>query len=110
MTTRWVAALLGLIGLAAPAIAAPNRWDDYQLIMWQDQDAAGMAGLARLGFSGVKLRGAGGQIDQDSVAARRQAGLPWYVENIATDFYAPYHRYTEGKPVTWLFDAARTRR
>lgn len=69
-----------------------------------------MAGLARLGFSGVKLRGTGGQIDPAHVAARRQAGLPWFVENIATDFYAPYHRYTEGKPVTWRFDAARARR
>ncbi len=69
-----------------------------------------MAGLARLGFTGVKLRGTGGQIDPASVAARHQAGLPWFVENIATDFYAPYHRYTPGKPVTWLFDAARARR
>lgn len=111
MTARPAAVLLlCLIGLAGPAAAETSRWDDYQLIMWQDHGAAGMAGLARLGFSGVKLRGTGGQIDPDSVAARRQAGLPWFVENIATDFYAPYHRYTEGKPVTWLFDAARARR
>ncbi len=110
MTARLAAALLCLAGLAGPAAAEASRWDDYQLIMWQDQEVAGMAGLARLGFSGVKLRGTGGQIDPASVAARRQAGLPWFVENIATDFYAPYHRYTEGKPVTWLFDAARARR
>lgn len=110
MTARPAAALLCLIGLAGPAAAETSRWDDYQLIMWQDHGAGGMAGLARLGFSGVKLRGTGGQIDPDSVAARRRAGLPWFVENIATDFYAPYHRYTEGKPVTWLFDAARARR
>jgi hypothetical protein len=110
LTARLAAALLCLAGLAGPAAAEASRWDDYQLIMWQDQGVAGMAGLARLGFSGVKLRGTGGQIDPASVAARRQAGLPWFVENIATDFYAPYHRYTEGKPVTWLFDAARARR
>ena len=110
MTRRLAAALLCMAGLAGPAAAEANRWDDYQLIMWQDHPAAGMAGLARLGFTGVKLRGAGGRIDPADVAARREAGLPWYVENIATDFYAPYHRYTEGKPVTWLFDAARARR
>ena len=37
------------------------------------------------------------------------AGLPWYVENIATDFLSPYHRYTPGKPVNWLFDATKAR-
>jgi len=108
--TPRLAALLCLAGLASPTAAEANRWDDYQLIMWQDQAVAGMAGLARLGFSGVKLRGTGGQINPADVAARREAGLPWFVENVATDFYAPYHRYTEGKPVTWLFDAARARR
>ena len=110
MTPRLAAALLVLAALAGPAAAEADRWDDYQLVMWQDKGVAGMAGLARLGFSGVKLRGTGGRIDPADVAARREAGLPWFVENIATDFYAPYHRYAEGKPVTWLFDAARARR
>ncbi len=110
MTPRLAAALLCLAGLASSAAAQANRWDDYQLIMWQDQGVAGMAGLARLGFTGVKLRGTGGRIDPAEVRARREAGLPWFVENIATDFYAPYHRYAEGKPVTWLLDAARARR
>ncbi len=110
MTSRLAAALLCLAGLAGPAAAEVQRWDDYQLIMWQDHPVAGMAGLARLGFTGVKLRGTGGRIDPADVSARREAGLPWFVENIATDFYAPYHRYTPGKPVTWLFDAARARR
>ncbi len=110
MRLHAAATVLCLFGGAVQARAEPSRWDDYQLIMWQDQNAAGMAGLVRLGFTGVKLRGTGGQIDQASVAARRQAGLPWFIENIATDFYAPYHRYTEGKPVTWLFDAVRARR
>jgi len=110
MMARAAALTVGLLASAVPVSAEPNRWDDYQLIMWQDHDAAGMAGLARMGFTGVKLRGTGGQIDPASVAARRQAGLPWYVENIATDLYAPYHRFTPGKSVTWLFDAARARR
>ncbi len=110
MTARLAAALLCLAGLVRPAAAEAGRWDDYQLIMWQDQGVAGMAGLARLGFSGVKLRGTGGQINPADVASRRQAGLPWFIENIATDFYAPYHRYAEGRAVTWLFDAARARR
>ncbi len=109
MIIRAALALCLLAG-AASATAEPSRWDDYQLIMWQDHDTAGMAGLARMGFTGVKLRGTGGQIDPAGVAARRQAGLPWFVENIATDLYAPYHRFTPGKSVSWLFDAARARR
>ncbi len=111
MTPRMAALALCLAAGAAPAVAAgPSRWDDYQLIMWQDHDADGMAGLARMGFTGVKLRGTGGQLDPAGVAARRRAGLPWFVENIATDFYAPYHRATPGKSVSWLFDAARAQR
>ncbi len=111
MTPRMAALALCLAAGAAPAAAAePSRWDDYQLIMWQDHDAGGMAGLARMGFTGVKLRGTGGQIDPADAAARRWAGLPWFVENIATDFYAPYHRATPGKSVSWLFDAARAQR
>ncbi len=104
-------ALLAACWLAAtPARAEPNRWDDYQLIMWQDHGAAAMAGLASMGFTGMKLRGTGGQISPADAALRRQAGLPWFVENIATDFYAPYHRSTPNKSASWLFDAARQRR
>ena len=93
--------------LALPAAAAP--FDEYQLIMWQDRTPAQMQGLARLGFTAVKLRGTGGQIDPAELAAKQASGLRWYVENIATDFYAPYHRYTPGKTVTWLFDEAKAR-
>jgi len=110
MMARAAAVALCLLAGLTPVRAAPSRWDDYQLIMWHDRDAAAMAGLARMGFTGVKLRGTGGVIDPASVAARRQAGLPWFVENIATDLYAPYHRFTADKPVTWLFDSARARR
>jgi hypothetical protein len=78
--------------------------------MWQDHSPAQTAGLARMGFTATKLFGTGAQIDPEDVAARQRSGLPWYVENIATDFYAPYHRWFPGKPVTWVFDAAKARR
>ncbi len=106
--------LIGLVlalmcPLPARAVSA-GPWDTVQLLMWQDLSPAQMAGLARLGFTGTKLFGTGAKIDADEVAARRRSGLPWYVENIATDFYAPYHRWFPGKPVTWVFDAAKARR
>ena len=41
------------------------------------------------------------------IAPLRASGLRWYVENIATDFYAPYHRWFPDRPVTWQFDEIR---
>ena len=93
---------------AGTALAAP--FDTYQLIMWQERTPAQLEGLKQLGFTGAKLRATGGQIDPAELAAHVASGLPWFLENIATDFYAPYHRYTPGKAVTWLFDAAKARR
>lgn len=91
---------------AAPA--AP--FSDYQVIMWQDHTPAEVAGLAKLGFTATKLRGTGGKTDPVELEQRQAAGLPWYVENIATDFLSPYHRYTPGKSKSWLFDDAKARR
>ena len=80
---------------AGTALAAP--FDTYQLIMWQERTPAQLDGLKQLGFTGTKLRATGGQIDPAELAAHVASGLPWFLENIATDFYAPYHRYTPGK-------------
>ena len=93
---------------AGTALAAP--FDTYQLIMWQERTPQQVEGLARLGFTGTKLRATGGQIDPAELATHIASGLPWFLENIATDFYAPYHRYVPGKSVTWLFDEAKARR
>ena len=103
---RLIAALL--LAQAGAALASP--FDTYQLIMWQERAPAQLEGLKQLGFTGTKLRATGGQIDPAELAAHVASGLPWFLENIATDFYAPYHRFTPGKSVTWLFDAAKARR
>jgi hypothetical protein len=95
--------------LASPANAS---WDSFQIIEWQARDAARLQTLRRLGVTAVAViadrDGTGKPLDQQT-AAPREAGLRWYIENIATDFYAPYHRYTPGKPVNWLFVAAQER-
>jgi hypothetical protein len=87
-------------------------WDDYQIIVWQAQPAERLAALRRLGISAGALIGERDALPDAAVAARRvapfaAAGLGCYLENIATDFYAPYHRWTPDHPVTWLFDQAR---
>ncbi len=97
-----------LAGLAAPAWA--GAFDTYQLLMWQERTPAQIEGLMRLGFTGTKLRATGGTVDPAELQAHIASGLPWYLENVATDLYAPYHRYIPGKSVTWLFDEAKARR
>jgi hypothetical protein len=104
-----------LLGLAAAAIAlaadeqpgSAEAWSDYHAIIWQPQKAGNCAALRELGID------AGAVVSEDAerpaqgieqrIAPLRDCGLGWYVENIATDFYSPYHRYTEGKPANWRF-------
>ena len=106
--------LLAILLLPATANAASPQatpsWDDYQLLMWQDRTPTQMQGLAALGFTGTKLRATGGEVDAADRARHLASGLPYYLENLATDFYSPYHRYTPARDVTWLFDEARALR
>ena len=84
-------------------------WRQYQVILWQDRPAAGLSGLHRLGITGTKLLHPLSQDGRDGAERRMAAGLRWYTENLATDFYAPYHRWMPGRPVTWLFDQTKAR-
>src|ERR1700729_4180890 len=90
--------------LASPARAA---WDKFEIIEWHARDQAQLLTLRGLGVTATMVMadrgdGLGKPLDQETPVPRA-AGLSWYVENIATDFYASYHRYTPGKPVNWRF-------
>lgn len=96
----------------AQEVAAPPPWLDYQIILWQPPPPGGMPALRRLGVSAGMVFGQRDAPLEASAVAQvaaplRAAGLGFYVENIATDFYAAYHRWTPSHPVTWLFDQAR---
>jgi hypothetical protein len=100
-----------LLALAGPAAARAADWTTYEAIIWQPGTAARDAGLRALGFdAGAVIADRTGE-DAAGLAQRiaplRASGLRWYVENIATDFYAPYHRWQPDRPVTWLFDETR---
>src|SRR5438045_4180260 len=87
-------ALATLSGVGARS--AEPVWWDYQIIMWQDHTAVQNAALKALGVTaGMVIADRSGR-DPGAVAAQiaplRDGGLPWFVENIATDFYSPYHR------------------
>ena len=91
---------------------AHAAWDKFEIIQWQRRDQAQLETLRRLGVTGTMIMadrdGTGVPLDQQTPAPRG-AGLRWYIENIATDLYSSYHRYTPGKPVNWRFLEAQQR-
>ena len=93
-------------------VASPpdDGWRDYQIIMWQGQTPAGYDALKRLGVTAGVVE-ANHRSEQDTYAAAELApllehDLRFYLENIATDFYSPYHRWSGDRPVNWRFLAA----
>ena len=84
-------------------------WTQYQVLLWQDRPTAALPGLRKLGITGTKLLRPLSQAGRDAAEQRMALGVRWYTENLATDFYAPYHRWMAGRSVTWLFDQVKAR-
>jgi hypothetical protein len=87
-------------------IASPSDhpWSDYQIIMWQQHTRAGYAALKRLGVTaGMVLPWQLNNTTADPTAPLLDNDMRWYVENIATDFYSTYHRWSGDRPVNWKF-------
>jgi Beta-galactosidase len=109
--------VLGTGLMASPhASAGPETahqpWQGFQAIMWQTETAEQYKALRALGVTAAKV-----QVDRDGetpasvlrkVAQIVKAGLRIYVENIATDFYSAYHRWTPGRPPNWRFLALKS--
>lgn len=81
--------------------------------MWQSQNPIQYKALQRMGVTAARI-----QVDRHgetlASAAQKatpivQAGLTPYIENIATDFYSAYHRWTLGKPPNWRFAQLQTK-
>src|SRR5579885_2837783 len=87
----------------------PSRapaWSDYQIIMWQPRTPAQYRALAQIGLSAGEvhaIRADPSDLSWDEMRPLLASNLPWYVENIATDFYAAYHRWFPNRPVNWRF-------
>lgn len=90
-----------------------RAFDDYQIVMWQKQTAAQWRTLKRIGITAGTVfgdrEGRGPSFTVQQIEPLLDHDLRWYVENIATDFYAAYHRWTPDKPVNWLFTEAQRR-
>jgi hypothetical protein len=82
----------------------PDRtWWDYAIIMWQDHSAEHYGLLKNLGINGAMYNGRA----KSPPEALLQNDIRWYAENIATDFYAEYHRWFPDRPVHWKFHEAK---
>jgi hypothetical protein len=112
--------VLAAVGLMAGAAAAPPEgWDSYQIVLWHTQDATApqLAAARALGATAGLVFGVRDPMPDAALAADlasrcaplRAAGLRPYVENIATDFYAAYHRWQPDRAVTWAFDRVQAR-
>ena len=84
-----------------------GAWSDYQIIMWQAQTPAGYATLKKLGITAGMVET--DHRDEEStynaayLTRLIDADLRCYLENIAADFYAPYHKWYDNRPVNWRF-------
>jgi hypothetical protein len=86
-------------------IARPpgRQWRDYMIMMWQQYDERDARLLKTLGINGGQYLGRN-ETPPDFLLNN---DLRWYAENIATDFYAAYHRWFPDRPVNWLFREAK---
>ena len=87
----------------AAAPQSDDPWWDYQIIMWQPHTPEQNAALKNLGITAgeviakrIDLPASSGpsareQLIGDQASALIASNLPWYVDNLATDFYSPYH-------------------
>ncbi len=96
------------------AVRPPEQpWRDWQIIAYQPHDPATLAALARIGVTAGKVLANRNDAIRlpvdDAVAPLVQENLRWYVENIATDFYAAYHRWFADRPVNAAFLDAQSR-
>jgi hypothetical protein len=83
---------------------ADRPWSDFQIIMWQEQTRAGYAALKGLGVTaGMVHPGGSSAATAEPIDPLLDNDMRCYIENIATDFYSPYHRWSGDRPKNWKF-------
>ncbi|MBL8179751.1 MAG: beta-galactosidase [Bryobacterales bacterium] len=85
------------------AIPPVRDWWDYEIIMWQRHSAEQAAVLRRAGISGGQHVARTKSLPEFLL----NNNLRWYAENMATDFYAEYHRYFPDRTNSWKFNEVR---
>ena len=82
----------------------PQRhWGDYEIMMWQPHRAERFATLMTLGINAGQYGGKT-RTPPDFLLKNNAR---WYAENLATDFYAEYHRYRRDRIQNWSYLQAK---
>jgi hypothetical protein len=111
---RRLSVAIGLLGCLG-STPAKAEWDEWRPILYPKLAEPGLVTARQIGITGVKVLGtrtdSGPTANQAAaeMAPLLAAGMRPYIENIATDFYAPYHRYVPDQPITWLYDEIKRR-
>jgi hypothetical protein len=105
------AAMAAAIGTQTAAHVAqqrtPEPWPGFEVIMWHEKTARQYEALRAAGVTAAKV--AANRASETAASATQKAfpiaraGLGLYIENIATDFYSAYHRWTQNKHENWRF-------
>jgi len=98
--------------LPACARAQTGPWRQFQIIEWQPRLPAQLATLKRIGVTAGTItadREHPAEPRRAALANLRAAGLGFDIENIATDFYSAYHRWSPHKAINWRFLEAQQR-
>jgi hypothetical protein len=90
---------------AASFVARPpdRTWSDYMIMMWQSHDAQRFAALQSLGINAGQYSGRA----QRTPEFLLNNDARWYAENLATDFYAEYHRFRSDRIQNWSYLQAK---
>lgn len=82
----------------------PDRgWPDYMIMMWQAHSAERFAVLQSLGINAGQYSGRAPRPPDFLLNNNAR----WYAENLATDFYAEYHRFRPDRIQNWSYLQAK---
>jgi len=97
----WLALALAL---PWPAGAEEDSWPQWQTILYQHTTPAALASLHAIGVTAGQVIGKRNDAAiGPAIAPFLDQNMRWYVENIASDFYAAYHRWQPDAPVNAAF-------
>jgi len=66
-------------------------WQDYHIAMWQKHPRPALQALQSIGVDAATVYAKSGEVDVAHLRDVQRAGDRFYLENLATDIFSPYH-------------------